>query len=1677
MRTERCNLCHTVVAFVFEHLRRKKESNSKILVDRISSLPDELLINILNFLPIKYAVTSSILTKRWRYLYKEVTHLDIDDSFLSKNAVVVNLTNSYVALIKMLDCAKLSNLIRFRINFNQCLYLEVGRWLKVMSHHRIQEIDLCIGTPLRFPDSMFTCKTLRILQLTDGFAVLTIPDTVCLPCLEILHLKKFRILNANVISRILSGCPLLQELVLTPLNWYEPDQLSISAPSLTKLILGKGCLPCQPRALVAVVAPLLQFFHYEDTLAESYFIKTSNYLVEAHLHIYIVFADVEDLARVSHSARVLVQGVSTVKRLFLSADCIQALTLVQDELPILRNLTKLKIGCSKNPHFTLLRLLGSAPNLEELIFSEGLFPVGFTDKDTAQQDYWGRDQVVPSCLKTRLKVVEIEHFLGLKEELRIVEYFLRNSHVIEQLHIHKWMGITGEVKVRKQLKRWQDLWTGLPNIDFDDRQVYCRSMNLSEKPVSFFDHAPFNNFVERVLIHRDITFITRFRLSCRVWCETETRVSSWISSAIRRDVKELELFLELQSPFHLPRCVFNCSSLGTLKICMECTLKLPKNVFLPNLKTLFLGAVGFSDEESINKLFSGCPCLEELKLIDCSWGKLESIAISSPTLKKLRIDELFYMLSVNKRNDCIIRLDLPNLVSFEFLGGLFNGIVLENQLSQLTNATVFILERPWGKFYTTLPPDVFNLFTRLKHATVLRVSSSTIKTLSVAEGFLGQLPSFQKLTRLELNVCIQDVSPDVLLKFVVGFPSLEILVLHEGAVSDQLHLHHDVCSTISQPSCHLPKLKMINLCYFHGGSVGEMYVLKNLVDLAPALQKVSIFCCSKMGLSEKDEIARMVQMLLDVCKGNFTVLFSRECSMSEPRFSRGTPISDQGLGVILEREAVLIRTLIRSKYTIMNGQEFKVGVFGLFNNLSAALMTLEHDDESTMDLALKEAAKMGDVKFLKEAFSVQPSECFLTQTPKDDSQKLGGNIFHLAAWNNRVEFVREAATVLPADILKKLLFQVEGNYNWTPLHADEDDGLTKPWLALNLENRTPLHLALKDDKVNEKCAMEILSMDTQFECCALVDDTGATPLFYALTIGFNLVAETILMSSLSSTSIFRTKDFATPFSYTTNCSENVVKLLFKKCGDWLDKIDDKGFSMLHQWAEKGDAGPCKLLLEGDDVGDARTKIFKECIFGKENKGFDTPLHIAARKKDSELAQILIYGYQQEVSEGEGENRNLVGVECPPWNVTNNQGNTPLHTALSTTSKHEELALNILSIDPSSCKICNNKGESPFFLAVRSGCARAVDEIIKIEEPRFHMLRRNDGTTVVHSLSACPENIGRMILEKYWWIINSRDDQGKTALDYAKQANALWLVSLLTNPSLIQKEEFDWIEACKREESLAVLAFLDSCQDLQRACREENDTPLHHVKLATYKDYLNFLKIPSIAELKNTTDHDGATPLHRALERKNMLLAKTLLLDDGVERTIADHNGRTSMDLLAKLWTNLDQVRNTLSVVAALLATITFAAGFTLPGGIDINGEALLAKQTAFLVFLLADVYAMCTSMLVLFCLIWSMVSEPDMARLLVDRSVFILMQSLYGTLLAFMTGVYTVIAQRSLWAAILVFVMCAIIGISANRTILHGAIAKFVPEANKEKQDQMHLLEEGRADASSNAKNTSRIKA
>lgn len=125
-------------------------------------------------------------------------------------------------------------------------------------------------------------------------------------------------------------------------------------------------------------------------------------------------------------------------------------------------------------------------------------------------------------------------------------------------------------------------------------------------------------------------------------------------------------------------------------------------------------------------------------------------------------------------------------------------------------------------------------------------------------------------------------------------------------------------------------------------------------------------------------------------------------------------------------------------------------------------------------------------------------------------------------------------------------------------------------------------------------------------------------------------------------------------------------------------------------------------------------------------------------------------------------------------------------------------------------------------------------------------------------------------------------------------------------------------------------------------------------------------------------------------------------------------------------TEMKDSANALSVVAGLLATITFAAAFQVPGGFNgQDGSPVLLIKPVFQAFIVFNTFAMCGSMLVLFYLLLIMSIRTTHSFLKVlDLSIFLLRASFYSTLMAFTTGVFVVTANNSLWLAIFASVLC-----------------------------------------------------
>ncbi|XP_071905366.1 F-box protein At4g22280-like isoform X1 [Coffea arabica] len=382
-------------------------------------------------------------------------------------------------------------------------------------------------------------------------------------------------------------------------------------------------------------------------------------------------------------------------------------------------------------------------------------------------------------------------------------------------------------------RRWKDLWTAVPILDFDDSKLYSSHVNYWYPA----EITRFMNFVERVLLLRDVSNIERFRLSCRV-CFSTSRVHAWISAAIRHNVKELDLCFFVDEPFLLPHRVFNCGSLSILNVEMNSIIQLPNSISCPGLKILHLGLVTFPDDISTQRLFSSCPVLEELAILDCDWINMRHISISIPSLRKLIIDDLPTFDSRDYCWGCEIKIDAGSLIFFKYSGYLSNDI----HLIEVSSSVKALLHIPMVQeaqnplMYSRL----IKLFLELKNISSLGISGCTIESLFFREKMPNDLPAFQKLTRLELSMQLGVHSGGALMKFLLHLPNLESLNISKG-LDPAMYLTEDDWTPKSAAKSFMSSLKTVVLRCFHGNST-EVCLLGYFLKHASSLERMIVFC-------------------------------------------------------------------------------------------------------------------------------------------------------------------------------------------------------------------------------------------------------------------------------------------------------------------------------------------------------------------------------------------------------------------------------------------------------------------------------------------------------------------------------------------------------------------------------------------------------------------------------------------------------------------------------------------------------------------------------------------------------------------------------------------------------------------------------------------------------------------
>ncbi|XP_010445618.1 PREDICTED: FBD-associated F-box protein At5g38590-like [Camelina sativa] len=178
--------------------------------------------------------------------------------------------------------------------------------------------------------------------------------------------------------------------------------------------------------------------------------------------------------------------------------------------------------------------------------------------------------------------------------------------------------------------RWEFLWMWLTKLEFIN---------------SMSDPRPgLGDFLDKKLpLHRAPVIES---LCYHVTCNSHIKpknVKQWIEIAISRCVRELEIdyYPNGEKFFIFPSSLFTCKSLVTLKLQKITHMDVPSMVCLVSLKTLQLETTAsyfFVDGESLQRLLSGCPVLEDLSLcFEADEEQMKEFTIIIPSLQSFSL--------------------------------------------------------------------------------------------------------------------------------------------------------------------------------------------------------------------------------------------------------------------------------------------------------------------------------------------------------------------------------------------------------------------------------------------------------------------------------------------------------------------------------------------------------------------------------------------------------------------------------------------------------------------------------------------------------------------------------------------------------------------------------------------------------------------------------------------------------------------------------------------------------------------------------------------------------------------------------------------------------------------------------------------------------------------------------
>ncbi|TYJ37538.1 hypothetical protein E1A91_A05G383100v1 [Gossypium mustelinum] len=516
-----------------------------------------------------------------------------------------------------------------------------------------------------------------------------------------------------------------------------------------------------------------------------------------------------------------------------------------------------------------------------------------------------------------------------------------------------------------------------------------------------------------------------------------------------------------------------------------------------------------------------------------------------------------------------------------------------------------------------------------------------------------------------------------------------------------------------------------------------------------------------------------------------------------------------------------------------------------------------------------------------------------------------------------------------------------------------------------------------------------------------------------------------MSSSLSSSSSGTVEPSVTPSPSST---ATAPALVLSNSGKRIDQAGKKKYvkqvtgrhndTELHLAAQRGDLAAVKQILADIDLQMMRTASVEDLdmevseiqasVVNEINELGETALFTAAEKGYLDVVkELLKYSNKETVTK-----KNKTGFD--PLHIAASQGNHAIVQVL-------------LDHDPSLCQTFGPSNANPLVSAATKGHTAVVNELLLRDGGLLESTRSNGKNALHLTARQGHVDVVKTLLCKDPQLARRTDKKGQTALHMAVKGQSCEVVKLLLEADaaivmLPDKFGNTALHVATRKKRAEIVSELLRLPDTNvNAPNRDHKTALDIAE-----------ELPLSAEssdIKSCLFRCGALRANELNQPRDELRLTVTQIKKDVH-TQLEQTRKTNKNVhniskeLRKLHREgINNATNSVTVVAVLFATVAFAAIFTVPGGDQDSGVAVVASSCSFKIFFIFNAIALFTSLAVVVVQITLVRGETKAEKQVVEVINKLMWLASVCTSVAFMASSYIVVGRKHEWAAILVSVV------------------------------------------------------